>query len=104
MKAKTAKELLIAAKWILEHVGWCQHVSCRWPGPDVMGKGRGSPEAYCLTGAMNVVECEPSCPWPDATMLVSILIGSDQVAVWNDDPKRTKKQVLALLDKAIARA
>jgi len=108
-KAKTAKEVLVAAKWILENVGWCQNVSVRIDSAN-------RPVAYCLAGSMGTVETVwdergqiGKSPWWKARTIVAETIQHlykthDMIPEWNDRQSRTKEEVLALLDVAIVKA
>lgn len=111
MKAKTPKEVLIAAKWIINNVGWCQESLVRdkqgaWmdlipptpSNPDVAKVG-----AVCLYGSLALVETDE--PIRDqATDLVRETLDDYRLSVFNDASGRTKKQVIALINKAIRKA
>jgi hypothetical protein len=108
MKATTVKEALIAAHWILTHYDWCQGVLWKDPlGSMITMKGDidfGNTKlgACCLAGAVQLVETDY-----DPLEIVNVIseaIDGELVPAWNDAPKRTKQEVLDLLDKLIAEA
>jgi hypothetical protein len=106
MKATTAKEVLIATKWILTHYDWCQ---LHWE-IDVDGDCTSNPTEYtsgkrrlkscCLSGAIGLVEADWATKY-DALGAIDKAIGGTYVSTWNDQAGRTKEQVLALLDTLI---
>jgi hypothetical protein len=97
--AKTVKEVLIAAKWMLENVGWCQKTFRKYST-----SGESPSCAFCSFGAIiNVNYGSPGLiDKALAVLSKSIDTASGSITIWNDDPKRTKSQVLAVFDKAIA--
>jgi hypothetical protein len=89
--ARTVREVLIAAKWLLEHIGWCQkHFELRH---------RGKPVAFCAVGAIQSVNAKSalrlSVLWIDVMQ---------NIVDFNDAPSTTLPMVLARFDEAIARA
>lgn len=91
--------------------GWCQHVYYK----DALGRpcGMGQASCYCAMGAL----VQASCGYGDtfathsfsraARMLqdqVTKLEGNGLVNVqqWNDEPGRTKQEVVELYNKALA--
>lgn len=93
-KAKTVKEVLIAAKWMLEHVGWIQG--------KYMEKGAdGNPIAFCASEALNRVIPTNRDLRDRAQYLLSLHMDGGSIIGFNDDLGRTKEQVLAAFDKAI---
>ena len=111
MKAKSVKEVLIAAKYLLKNVGWCQkyyakkHDRGLWINLYTDLKDQFSSEeakeiiGFCSVGAIRAVEAtEIGLKTSAIAKLPGIL------ADWNDDPSRTKKQVLAAFDQAIKSA
>jgi hypothetical protein len=111
-KAKTVKEVLVATKWILEHFGWCQGDTYRDKSGVSCPPNRA--KSSCLEGALQLVEIDYSYWRGGFSAGYSVLVGAydllekrisgKRLTNWNDEPKRTKKQVLALLDKAIKQA
>lgn len=103
-KAKTVKEVLVAARWMLENVGWCQGEYQK----DREDK-YGVPVAFCSTGAIYGVDKEGSPSQKDyiEDLAISHLmdeISGGSVITWNDKPERTKEEVLAAFDRAIKKA
>jgi hypothetical protein len=105
MKATTAKEVLIATKWILQHTSWCQGLSGKDKDGAPVDPGNPKCVSRCLTGALSVVECE-SALLSKAHILLSNESGAHirSAISFNDAPGRTKQEVLDLLDRTIARA
>lgn len=104
MKASTVKEVLIAAKWILENVGWCQGAYYK----DKNGlktsvfaiKSGDSLDCCCLVGACNLVDTDfylSHC----AVQSLGIVVGNQHVPTWNDSKGRTKEEVIAAINTAI---
>jgi hypothetical protein len=96
--ARTVREVLIAAKWILENVGWCKGDYARSrDGRTVSGS---SPEAafFCGIGATYAVHCE------DATLGQMARASLGNMAQLNDRKRTCLRDVLARFDEAIARA
>lgn len=94
------KEILIAAKANIEK-GWCQGV----PAIDAYGNpvlpGAESACAFCILGALRRAGGFTGAV--DARNAIAELVPHGLVANWNDTAGRTKEEVLALFDKAIAR-
>lgn len=105
MKAKTSTEVLQAAKWILENVGWFQG---NWSYSDPQS---GEEVAFCALGAINKVEDGGQNKALAKTRLMEALPKKAKreyanrswrdIATFNDDKKTTKRMVLALFDRAI---
>lgn len=104
-QATTVKEVLIAAKWILENYGWCQGFYAKdAEGQRVYGYHIEGAACYCTLGALNMVETAADGLRAGATDLVIEVIGNDWiVSDWNDTPGRTKDEVLETFDRAIER-
>ena len=107
-KANSAKEVLIAAKWIIENVGWCQRSSAKdIDGLTVIDFLNVPGHCYCAYGAATVVDTD-DIHRREAMRLVSKNIpDTTGVVVWNiinfnDDSKTTKEKVIKAFDKAIA--
>lgn|SRR5271166_6963361 len=99
--ASSTKEVLVAARWILENVGWCQGKFSLWEG--------GKPVGFCPVGAVNRVELDllPAAGLKAGALglledaMISLAKKKTTVYQWNDDRKRTREQVLKAFDKAI---
>ena len=113
MKATTVKEVLIAARWILQHYGWVQGTfylttyGLRVPSIKALEPGD-TLKACCLTGALRLVEVEDRIHGLFDRTYDLVRQSAQEarwgVSNWNDTPGRTKEEVIALLDKAIAKA
>lgn len=115
MKAKTVKEVLVAAQWMLKNVGWCQGDFAKsgntivWMGAFTTLKNAMDEvscdhiDAFCSIGAINAVEANRELK-KQAIELLGNATGDSSITQWNDNEKRTKKQVLAAFNKAIAGA
>jgi hypothetical protein len=96
-KAKNAREVLLAARWMLKHVGWQQGQYVSYD-VDVNFK----PVAFCAIGALMRVEKENPEDYSRALNELFLHIGC-RIPTWNDTPGRTKEEVLAAFDQAIER-
>jgi hypothetical protein len=102
VKATTPKQVLIAAKWILENKGWCQHHF----GLTKNGKNlsytqcRKDLDRACLVGAIGVIDAESPIRVRAEQAVLNLLPGIS-ISHWNDELGRTKQQVLDLLDRVI---
>jgi hypothetical protein len=110
MKATTVKEVLVAMRWIIDNVGWCQGALYTdksgdkhniIPPYDTVLKDDIS--GVCLSGAWYLVECDNEKVKDNALNILNSLTSYGMI-VYNDSFCRTKEQVLALLDKAIKQA
>lgn len=116
MQAKSVKEVLTAAHWILSHLGWCQFVyfrdkvgaaiTCTFT--DKVDHQRRIPEypdqlgACCIAGAIELVETTPRLRHATIAFLSPKM--SPNIGPWNDKPERTKEEVLTTLTRAIQEA
>lgn len=106
MKAKTPKQVLIAAEWILSHVGWCQNAFYRNKKGKVIDifpiNTDNIPKvaSACLAGAIHLVEAN-GLSVIQARKLLDNVIGSDDTTGYNDTKGRTKEEVLATIRLAI---
>lgn len=87
----TPKEILVEAKRLLEEKGWCQGVF------QDEGSRYCSVEAVCQ--AMTLPDHETSAD--EGLIILASVIGNTAIDEWNDDPSRTKEEVLTAFDKAI---
>ena len=110
MKATTVKEVLVAAKWILQHYDWNQHSwfidskDVRWGSPMHFTRkhDRLQLKSCCISGAVQLVDTDFS-NLEMARLELQAAARTDNIVNWNDWNGRTKKQVIRLLDKAIAK-
>lgn len=98
-------DVLVRARDLLEQRGWCQGVAENTSG------------AHCAAGALQKVTRNPWEPGRYAAaykallavlpqppkLLVPIAYAAEPLTYYNDEPGRTKAEVLALFDAAIAR-
>lgn len=105
MKAKTVKETLVAARWILENVGWCQGSYYKDKnGTNVGLSGRYNPEnvaCACALGSIYLVDTDDTLALDKVITILSDASKIESVADFNDAPGRTKEEVLNLFDRAI---
>jgi hypothetical protein len=102
-QAKTAKEVLIAAEWILNHLGWTQKAFFRdAKGDKILDSDRQAiqraAKSVCLVGAIRLVDTSDEMLWQARSQLYRVI---NAPYTFNDAHGRTKKQVLAVLRKAI---
>jgi hypothetical protein len=99
-QANTVKEVLIAARWMIENVGWCKGIYTQYPADITLGAPNPRPCAFCATGAIYHVEAEAGLRSAAESFLERSL-GVYSVPTWNDYPETTKEQVLQAFDLAI---
>ena len=92
-KAKNVNEVLKAAKWMLENVGWCQ-------GNYTKYDGAGKPIGFCAAGAIEQVNADYKLIDKALTQFGTV-VGESYIPSWNDKKERTLPQVLKAFDKAI---
>jgi len=117
MQAKTVKEVLIAAKWILENNNWCRAAWAK-AGPNDFGNNylylnssdnklvlSKRPNYFCVSGAIRAVNAERQLK-ANAESMLGNLCGDpcQNILHWNDAMSRTKSQVIALLNRAIKKS
>ena len=107
MKAKTAKEVLIATKWIINHIGWSKGTMYRDQKRRVLlcKDSKQHPEkvySCCLIGAIELVNADS--PILDEAKDIIMRATNGSIVSWNDTKGRTKSDVRAVLNKAIANA
>lgn len=99
-QVKTVKEVLIAAKWILENVGWCKGAYAKDKFGDWLVPGEPHEvTCACSSGAIYLVEA-PRKLQESAIFLLGTIVNS-HVPTWNDLFSRTKEEVLQAFNKAI---
>jgi hypothetical protein len=108
--AKSVREVLIAARWILDKIGWTQGCDARDSDGRLVSPTNSRAVCFCATGAVIAVEAEEVGLRLNAIRSLEreLTPPSHQVpgmrvtlAFWNDQRRRTKKQVLALFDRVI---
>lgn len=106
-KAKTAKEVLVATKWIINRIGWSKGTMYRDQKRRLLpfNYSKKHPEkvySCCLIGAIELVNADDAVMSKAKVLLMRATNGD--IVSWNDTPERTKKDVRAVLNKAIANA
>jgi len=98
--AKTVREVLIAARWILEHNGWTRGNMCERNGvqSDVFSARTG--DCFCAMGAIWATESNEDLRQRSLVAL-RVFAAVSSIPYWNDAPGRTKADVLAAFDRAI---
>lgn len=98
MKAKTSTEVLQAAKWILENVGWTRKQFTKT-------NGKGKVVGVCASQALYSVEIDNDTYGyirGEARRRLEEVIGNDIVG-FNDRPSTKKRDVVRAFKKAIER-
>jgi hypothetical protein len=111
MTEKTIAQAAREAADLIRRTGWVQNGVAHWKGDELVG--------MCIGGALNAAlytepvfgeeegawtqpvlhvlrEQYPDYPWVNAARADSLVVN------WNDDPDRTKDEVLAILEKLAA--
>jgi hypothetical protein len=86
-------EVLVAARNLIDRQGWCQQ-----PGENFAVHGR----PQCALGALDLVEPNWIAAGVPHALYRHLPGDLGSVVEFNDEPGRTKDEVLALFDKAIA--
>jgi hypothetical protein len=107
-QAKSVKQVLQAARWIIQNVGWCQNTFFKNKKGnhiyDISSALKtGNVGCACASGAIKLVQTNESLR-EDARLSLHKVVDYPSVPIWNDTPGRTKEEVLEAFDKAIARA
>lgn len=89
----TVLELLTVARLQIE-IAWCQGQYERFEG---------GVRHFCLLGAL-MPATTPGVLYYGATDVLVDVLGQRKLSAWNDDPCRTKEDVLKLYDRAIRMA
>jgi hypothetical protein len=101
-QAKTVREVLIAARWIQERLGWCQKSGYLFDGRYRADRAHScSPPTHCCAwGAIELVQAKRLLLSAAADEMKEAVRSGD-LPEWNDTPGRTKAEVLAAFDRAI---
>lgn len=95
----TPRDVLVKARELLAEPGrWTQETAARDAAGLPVGATSDAAVCWCLIGALDAVR--------DGTTALAQLrrtLGCSSVSAWNDAPERTHADVLALLDRAIAK-
>lgn len=96
-RAKNTTEVLTAAKWLLENVGWSQ-------GDYVKYNPSNKPISFCSIGAIQTVEVDSSNLITSAENFLRSFMPDRSIVSFNDNPVRTKEEVIKYFDKAIKKS
>jgi hypothetical protein len=111
----SARDILIAAKALIENVGWCQRTYAKKGGKPFYAWTKFSADAYCIVGAIeksayqawlnappvSFIEYFNRKAWTATELCKTLLTWDKSLGEWNDLPTTTKENVLAVLDDAI---
>ena len=97
----TPTEILKEARRLIAEKGWTQGSFARHSNGDPIGPLGDNAACYCALGAIRKTGNGPEQVF--AVFALADVVG-DYVSDWNDDPARTKEEVLAAFDEAIRRA
>lgn len=109
-KAKTAKEVLVAAKWIIENVGWCQNAFAKDKNGQTIPPRVHNAEniaCVCSLGALELVQANLSIKMAAEKILLDTINQKPRsfwrsVIEWNDTS--SKEEVVKTFDEAIKMA
>lgn len=96
----TPKEVLSAAHQLLLEKGWTRYASARNAAQEPVPAVDPTAVSFCIIGAITAVAPNPVAR-DAAHKLLRRRLGNQFVSAWNDDPSRTKEEVLELLEKGI---
>ena len=100
--AKTVREVLVAAKWIVQHIGWTKNGYGKKDG-ETLGWGDRDGDCFCAVGACGVVEAAYELR-EDARLFLNRACGSRSMLGFNDSRSTTKVKILQKFDEAIVLA
>lgn len=118
MEAKTVKEGLIAIKWMLENIGWCQNGYYRdkggarldMSGVSIYTSTAKKVHSMCLEGALELVEVDDERVrggmYDALDAALAPRYGEEEASLikFNDDVSTKKKDVIRLLNTTIKQA
>ena len=78
--------------------GWCQGVAAKDDSGAMCYPEDSRAREWCLIGALIAVYPEANKTRQDVTTKLQHALGELGFAKWNDDPKRTKQEVIDLLE------
>lgn len=104
-----AQDVLIQARERIEKKGWCQGAVAKDSDGEEVGAKDPKAVAYCIIGAVQAVT-PPTTPDLEDSAFVSLedwlpSVAGDNymgLAFFNDRPRTTKADVVAVFDRAIA--
>lgn len=93
--ARTSTQVLKAARWLIDNIGWCQN---QYQTTDDKGK----PIAFCAWGAVGAVEIDGDWRLIDRAMQrLHKAAPHGNVVSFNDRKSTTKEKVLKVFDRAL---
>lgn len=98
----TPKEVLIQAKNLIKNEGWCQGSFAKSADGGKVASRDLLAKSYCAVGALNAwggLNREDNLIRSDARAFLERLVGV--ITTWNDQPGRTKEEVLQKFQEAI---
>lgn len=99
----TPAEILRKARELIETKGWTQGAYARSAKGEPVDWYNKRACQFCLNGALNYAEGLAFVSY-DGRELIREAVGQPNTIKWNDEPTRTKAEVLAVFDRAIALA
>lgn len=102
--ATSVKEVLVAARWIVENIGWCQRAAMidkKGKRLNVLSGLNKEADAFCMAGAVNVVNTGNDFSLVADSFKLLNKEADGNFITWNDTLGRTKEEVLALFDRVI---
>lgn len=101
---KTAREVLMEARRLIDEKGWTQNTFARDKSGEPVVPDAYCAVCFCSTGAIaRAAQDDDLLVRMEARRRLRAVIDSS-IPDWNDNPERTKDQVLAAFDQAIERA
>ena len=83
---------------LLEQKGWCQGVFAKDREGESVLPHSPCAEQFCMLGALGAVYRDEE--YLSATDCLRRTLGETSLTAWNDDPTRTKAEVIAALKRA----
>jgi len=99
--SKDAKKLALEAAALIKSKGWCQKAYAKDAAGNEAYRHCKEACAFCISGAIDVARYKKGISALDQEDLCKVLcdeVGTS-IITWNDYSKRTKKQVIDLLEK-----
>ncbi len=93
--ARNSTEVLEAARWMIDHVGWVQEHYHTFADED------GSMTAFCAEGAIMSVIATSGKHNVNALARLGKVVPGGNVVRFNDNKKTTKEKVIDAFDRAI---
>lgn len=104
---KAVYQTLVEARKLIDEKGWTQGAMFRSStGVKLSFLKKEQTASYCMVGALRAQYRPDPSIYGQVQELLHDVIGEEWASLesWNDQPGRTKEEVLAVFDKAIERA